>query len=270
MQKGIRMQKGLRRQYYIKYLLALCMIFSFSASSFAKQYVIGVEDVQYYPLFDFKSDKATFTKELLDAFAESKGYTFVYLSLPIKRFDKWLLEHKIDFKFPDNIRWYPDPSLRHKYVFSKPVLRLVAGTTVLKSFLAKDTEEFKSIGTLLGFYPTTWIKQIEAGKVKLHEEVSTKLLVKKLVTGHLDGIDIEPSVIEHYLKELDVKTEIAMIDKRFRYDVYDFHFSTIDHPGVIEEFNTFLRDNPTLVNQLRAKYKIFDHKPFEAPLSQIK
>lgn len=247
----------------------LCSVLPLHVAS-TQEFVIGVEDVQYFPLFDFKSNKNTFSKEVMDAFAKSKGYKFTYLPLPIKRFERWLLEHKIDFKFPDNIRWYPDPSLRSQFTFSDPVLKLVAGTTVLETFLDKDKESFRSIGTLLGFYPTTWIDQIKNGDVILHEEVSTKLLVRKLVEGHLDGIDIEPSVIQHYLKELNVDTNVAVIDKRYRYDVYDFHFSTLDHPEVIKEFNQFIKDEKELINRLKEKYKIIDHLPFERSLSEIK
>lgn len=202
------------KQSFLFLILLLISISIPIQKSNAQEFYVGVEDVPYYPLFEFKSDRNTFSKELLDSFAASKGYTFIYVPLPIKRFDKWLLEEKIDFKFPDNSRWYPDPSLKNKYTFSDSVIKLVAGTTVLKSSLNKSETEFKSVGTLLGFYPTTWIKQIESGQVKLHEDISTKILVRQLLEKHVDGIDIEPSVIQYYLKELGEPLDIAVIDKK--------------------------------------------------------
>lgn len=193
----------------------------------AQEFIVGFEDVAYYPLLDFQSNQQTFSKELLDRFAVSKGYVFTYLPLPIKRFDKWLLEEKIDFKYPDNSRWYPDPELKSQYRFSDSTKTLVAGTTVLKSFLKKDKSEFKSIGTLLGFYPTTWLAQIKSGQVILHEDASTKILIRQLLANNVDGINIEPSVINHYLSELGPPNGEVLIDKRYRYDVYDYHLSTI-------------------------------------------
>jgi len=240
--------------------LIFCVFFQvYNKNAHAQEYIIGVEDVAYYPLFDFKSNKNTFSKELLDKFAASKGYTFVYLPLPIKRFDKWLLEEKIDFKYPDNSRWYPDPNLKNQYSFSHSTIKLVAGTTVLKSFLQKDIAEFKSIGTLLGFYPTTWLEQIKSGQVALYEDVSTKILIRQLISNNIDGIDIEPSVIKHYLTELGHSAKEVVIDKRYRYDVYDYHFSTIKYPKIIKEFNQFLSKNKELIKKMKVKYNIIDH-----------
>jgi len=243
-------------------LIFFCFIQIVNKAALAQEFVIGVEDVAYYPLFDFKSNKNTYSKELLDRFAASKGYTFVYLPLPIKRFDKWLIEEKIDFKYPDNSRWYPDPNLKNKYSFSHSTIKLVAGTTVLKSFIQRDKAEFKSIGTLLGFYPTTWLEQIKSGQVALYEDVSTKILIRQLISENVDGIDIEPSVIKHYLTELGHSGNEVLIDKRYRYDVYDFHFSTIKYPKVINEFNLFLSNNRILIEKLKVKYKILDHSPY--------
>ncbi len=233
----------------------------------AQEFIIGVEDIAYYPLFDFNSNRKTHTTELLDKFAASKGYKFIYLPLPIKRFDKWLFEERIDFKYPDNSRWYPDPSLREKFTFSRSTIKLIAGTTVLKSFLKKNKSEFKSLGTLLGFYPTNWIEQIKNGQVELLEDSSTKILVQQLINGYVDGINIEPSVIQHYLRELGKLSEIAILDKRYKYDVYDFHFSTIKHPEIIKEFDTFLNSNNIFLEELNAKYNIIDHEPYlKSPL----
>ena len=221
-----------------------------------------MEDVPYYPLFDFKSNKQTHTRELLDIFAKSKGYKFTYLPLPIKRFERWLLEERIDFKYPDNERWHGDKTLKEKFYFSKSTLKLVAGTSVLPNFLNKDPKALKSVGTLLGFYPTTWIKRIKSGQVTLHEEVSTRLLVRQILNKHIDSIDIEPSVIRYYLKQLNQPMNAIVIDKRFRYDVYDYHLSTIKYPTIIKEFNLFLKNNQPLLKQLNKKYNIFDYKPY--------
>jgi len=228
----------------------------------AQEFIIGVEDVSYYPLYEFKSNRNTHTRELLDTFADSQGYKFTYLPLPVKRFERWLVEDRIDFKYPDNSRWYANRNTAKNFTFSEPTIKLVAGTSVLKSSLNKSKSEFKSIGTLLGFYPTHWIEPIKNGQVKLYEDVSTKLLVQQLIAGHIDGIDIEPSVIHYYLEELGKPPDTSIIDRKYKYDVYDFHFSTIKHPEIINEFNEFLRNNKVLLEQLNKKYKIMDYRPY--------
>jgi len=247
-----------KNYYLIGCLLALIFVQNLQAQEF----IIGVEDIPYYPLFEFQSNRNTHTKELLDTFAASKGYKFTYLPLPIKRFERWLLEEKIDFKYPDNSRWYADESITKNLTFSQSSVWLIAGTSVLKSSLKKSKFEIKSVGTLLGFYPTTWIDEIKSGQITLYEDASTKILVQKLVAGYIDSIDIEPSVINYYLKELGKATDEIVIDKRQRYDIYGFHFSTIKHPKIIKEFNDFLSNNKVLLEQLNKKYKIIDYKPY--------
>jgi hypothetical protein len=228
----------------------------------AQEFIVGVEDISYYPLFEFQSDRNTHTKELLNTFAASKGYKFTYLPLPIKRFERWLLEDKIDFKYPDNSRWYADDSVTRKLTFSQSSIWLIAGTSVLKSSIKRKKSDLKSVGTLLGFYPTTWIDEIKSGKVELYEDASTKILVQHLIAGHIDSIDIEPSVINYYLKELGQPTDTVVIDRKYKYDVYGFNFSTIKHPQIIKEFDEFLKSNSVLLEQLNKKYNIVDYRPY--------
>lgn len=245
-------------------LLTFISLLTFCTQAFVQQttFRIGVEDVPYYPLFDFKTERNTFSRELLDEFAKQQGYTFIYVPLPIKRFAYWLLENKVDFKYPDNARWYADPTFINNFTFSEATVTLVAGTSVLTSDLNRPVKQFKSVGTLLGFYPTTWINQINAGEVSLHEDPSTLILIKQLLNRDVDGIDIEPSVINHHLNLLGKSSDEISIDRRFEYNIYEFYFSTIKHPKVIDEFNQFLINNQALVEQLKVKYKIIDHRPY--------
>lgn len=173
--------------------------------------------------------------------------------MPIKRFERWLTEEKIDFKYPDNLRWYANPKTTKNSIFSHATIKLVSGTTVLKSSLKKSTAEFKAIGNLLGFYLPTWVEQINSGKVMLYQDASTKILLQQLIAGNIDGINIEPSVISHYLKVLGKPADTIAIDRRFTYQVHDFHLSTIKHPKIIREFNDFLHNNKALLEQLNKK-----------------
>ncbi len=62
-----------------------------------------------------------------------------------------------------------------------------------------------------------------------HEDISTEIQVLQLQAKHIDGIDIERSVIRHYLEQLSESSDVSVIDKRYKFDVYDFYFSTIKH-----------------------------------------
>lgn len=98
--KLIKNRKGILYCIYL-YFLGLGL----SEVAQANTFVIGVEDISYYPYFDFISGNTSFVKALFEQFANDNGYQISYLPLPIKQFRKWLHEENIDFKFPDNTRW---------------------------------------------------------------------------------------------------------------------------------------------------------------------
>ncbi|MDC2888064.1 hypothetical protein [Psychrosphaera algicola] len=243
----------------LKILLAfLALTLPFQCDS--RNFVIGVEDIAYYPLFDFQKDGDSYTKALFTEFGKQSGHTFTYLPLPIKRFNKWLIEDNIDFKYPDNERWNPSGQQVDSFIYSDSTIRLVAGTltAVDRNLTEKDV---KVLGTLLGFYPTQWIEQIKSKQVQLYENSSTLMLLQQVLRGQVDGIDLEPSVVQYHLKKLG-KPGALVVNKNLTYEVYDFYLSTIKHQDIIVEFNQFLKDNQPLLAELRRKFEIVDHRPY--------
>ena len=233
----------------------------------AKTYVIGVEDVPYYPLYDFRNGKVSYASELLNEFARQYNFDIQFMPVPIKRFSRWLIEEQIDFKYPDNVRWNNKLIIDDKrvntdnFIYSDSTIKLVAGTiTPVEKPI--NPNDFKVLGTLLGFHPTQWIKQIENKRVTLYESSSTLVLLQQVLRGQIDGLDIEPSVANHHLKLLGKPGALA-INKNFTYEVYDYYLSTIKHKDVIEQFNQFLKENRSFLEMLREKYEIIDHRPYE-------
>lgn len=221
--------------------------------------VVGVEDVAYFPLYDFLTDSPTFTKELLNEFGTQNNYKFVYYPMPVKRFGMWLFEKDIDLKFPDNERWNESEEVsklaKDKLTYSDTVLNLVAGTiTTDPNF--NTTDDIKILGTLLGFFPTLWLDHITNNSVKLYETSSTLMLLQQLVRGQLDAVNLDPNVVNHYLGKLN-KPKVT-INKNFKYETYSYHLSTRKYPRVIAQFNKFLQNNQSFVEGLKKKYQILE------------
>lgn len=228
-----------------------------------QKFVLGVEDLHYFPLFDFKNAHDTFTTELFSEFGEQYGYQFEYYPMPVKRFGMWLFEQDIDLKFPDNSRWNESEEvnrLSKNITYSKPILHLVAGTITFNEKIKKK-EDVKVLGTLLGFYPTKWIDEIKSGDVVLYESSSTLMLIQQLIRGQLDAIDIEPSVVNYYLNKIR-QNEQALINRNIDYEVYSYHLSSLKHPYLIKDFDEFLVKNSDFVQYLIEKYEIVDHRPY--------
>ena len=112
---------------YIKKLsLSVLLSLTSTTAAFAEEFIIGVEEVSYYPLYDFaanNTNRPSFTKDLLTTFFEQHNYPYRFMALPIKRFNKWYEEKGIDFKFPDNVRWREDKRNKLNITFSESVVK---------------------------------------------------------------------------------------------------------------------------------------------------
>ena len=224
-------------------------------------YIIGVEDVNYFPYFDFSSKNPSFSKDLFDRFAKDSGHQITYLPLPIKQFSKWLFKENIDFKFPDNQRWQEQGlGPEHTLHFSDDILLMTAGTLVMDKNKHKPQSFIVNVGTIIGFQPTLWMEQIARGEVKLIEDRSPKILVKQLVHGIVDGLDIDLAVANYHVKELKLDNKIVLSQKIER-QVFAYKLSSLKYPEVIAQFNRWLAQNEKFVTALKSRYEILAVEP---------
>jgi len=226
--------------------------------TYAQEFIIGVEEVSYYPLYDFSAsntNKPSFCKELLTLFFDQHNYSYRFMALPIKRFDKWYVERGIDFKFPDNFRWRNDKQNKLGITFSQPVIKLMAGSYVLKANAQYKRNDVKKLGTIFGFSPTLWFDKLESNELTLIEESAPFGIIKHLLHNNIDAINIDANVIRHNLKLLGKPKEIVL-NTNIQHEVYSYHFSSIKHPEIIKQFDDFLQNNSELLQQLKKKYGI--------------
>jgi hypothetical protein len=158
----------------------------------------------------------------LDQFAQDNGHKISYLPLPIKQFPKWLYEENSDFKFPDNSRWQERSNIHHlNILFSHEIVAMTARTLVMAKNFHKKEAFFETIGTIAGFHPTLWLKQIEQGKVSIYEDSSPKILVKHLVNGFIDGLNIDLAVANEGLRKLHIQEKVV-INKNLTKQIYSY------------------------------------------------
>lgn len=244
----------------IQFYVTAIAFFGFSLVQ-SKEYVIGVEDISYYPLYDFSADnleRPSFTKELLSTFFRHQGYKFSFVALPLKRFDKWYVEEAIDFKFPDNPRWRSQESKKLNLFYSEPVLQLIAGSYVLNKNKDMPRKDVKRLGTILGFASTLWYDRLDNNTLELTEASSSFSLVKHLLTGNVDVVNIDKNVINYNLKLLKHDASAVVLNPHIIHQHFSYYFSTILHPEIITEFNQFLIEQNQLVSALKLKYAIIE------------
>jgi len=224
-------------------------------------YSIGVENIDYYPHYAFGHRKSSFSKELLELFFKQENIKIKFVPLPIKRFNQWYTKDKIDFKYPDNAEWRTNDSSRFKIIYSDIVISYIAGTVVLNSNANLSTENIKKLGTITGFHPTLWINRINKKETKLVEDNNVISVMRLLIHGIVDGINLDYSVINFHLKQID-KEKLLIMNESLPHKKTNFHLSTVKYPKVIKKFNVFLKNNEALIKRLKNKHGIIDD-PFD-------
>lgn len=246
-----------------RYLCVLLFLAVASSLSFAqaKEFIIGVEDIDYYPLYDFSinnRERESFTKELLSTFFRTHGYQFKFVALPIKRFDKWYEDDGIDFKYPDSPRWRNRITKKLDLTFSQPVLQLTAGSYVLKKNQNRSRNSVKRLGIMFGFFPTLWYDKLQNGTLEKFEAHSSFSLVKHLLHGNVDVIDADNNVINYNLKKLQKNEDEIVLNQHIKHVRYAHHFSTIKHVKIMQEFDDFMVNQSELVANIKKKYNIVE------------
>jgi ABC-type amino acid transport substrate-binding protein len=238
-------------------VLSVLMLLPVSVSVQAEQYVIGVENIEYYPLYAKREGKyAGFARALFDEFAGQSGHKFIYKPLPIKRLFKGFIEGDLDFKFPDSPYWKQDLKKGKKVVYSDSVVEYVDGVLVSPENLGRGKDALKSLGVLRGFTPWDFLDDIKAKKIGLKEVNSLEALIKMTKSKKVDGVYFNVIVANYFQEKTLFDKGGVLFDSSLPHTRSHYYLSTIQHPALIEEFNYFLATNQALVASLKARYGV--------------
>jgi polar amino acid transport system substrate-binding protein len=239
-----------------KQLLTITAALALSMNAFGEDFVIGVEDMKYYPIYDNEAGEYKgYARDLLDQFAKDSGHTFKYSVLPINRLFKALTAGQVDFKFPDNEHWQTDAKKGFNVVYTNGLFTNIDGLHVLPAKAGKGFESIKVIGTILGFTPWPYFDKIQAGQVKVTQNTSADGLINQGMIERVDGVYLSVYVIDYALKQAK-KDGALVFDKTLPYSKDDYKLSTTKYAKVAEDFNTWLAKNQELIVSLKTKYGI--------------
>ncbi|MBU2511038.1 hypothetical protein KJ966_06860 [bacterium] len=242
-----------------KFIIGFFIISFYMMATFAsaenREFIVGVENIEYYPHYDFTKENKGVAKRILDLFAQSKNYHFKYRPLPVKRLFSEFVSLELDFKYPDHPLWQKEIKKNVKVIYSKPVVNIVAGTMVLPENVGRGIDSFKTLGTVLGFTPFHWADLIESKKIIIHEDTDVGRLLLQALMGRIDGADVELSVANYHLRLLD-KQGALLMDPNLPHLIASFHLSTVTHPDIIKELNLFLMQNSSKIAKMKRQFYI--------------
>jgi len=244
-------------------LRALLLILSTLAFSLpAKELVVGVQKIAYYPHYDFTGEQPRgYIYDLLALFSQHSDYKFSYIPLPVKRLHhEMLINQSIDLVYPDNPAWIGARFKGYKLSFSQPLVNILGGTMVLAKNKGKGFTEFNSLTVTHGFTPVEWLKVRPYHPFKLFEVPDAISALKLVAMGRADGADVEYHVAR-YLISQDQSLSDLVLDPDLPFSSAGFHLSSIKQSQLIAELDSFIRQNPAEVRQLKAKHQLMDSLP---------
>lgn len=238
-------------------MLCTLILSSLHFPSLAGNYVVGVEALQYYPLYEGKGNTYKgYARELLDEFAKAKGHKLSYKAVPVKRLFGEFLAGNMDFKYPDNAKWASHMKQGHKVVYSDSTVEYIDGIMAPPAIKGLNIDSFKTIGTLRGFTPWVYMDDISKGTMKLSESDNMKSLISMAESGRIQGAYFNVVVAQYFMKNTMKNAKALVFKEELPHSRDSFSLSTVKHPKVIAEFNAFLKENESLVEKLKEKYQV--------------
>ncbi|MCV2884984.1 hypothetical protein OE749_09775 [Aestuariibacter sp. AA17] len=207
-------------------------------------FIVGVEDIDYYPYYAFVDSPHNngFLRTILEQFGKAHHYQFEFIPLPVKRFDHWYEESKIDFRLPDNPLWHGRE--QQSLIYSAPILTLSTGTVVPKIAQYRPLREFGVIGTITGFVASPhWADMSASNELEIVNDVTVRSLVRLLYEGVIEGIDIDLYTSRYYAREMGFDESQIVYAAHVPSLEVQYYLSTIKHNHVIEEFNQYLNEH---------------------------
>lgn len=224
--------------------------------AYSETYVIGSQNFNYYPHYDFASelDKG-FIWALLEAYSKQSGDEFVYVSLPVQRLQTELVKGTVDVIYPDNPIFRPAALEPENKYYSRDIVETISCVAVKPSFHFTAKDDIQRLSLPKGFSTMDWGGLIPQGSIELIEVASSLQALQYVDKGKADATEVDYFVMEH-LSMNSPSIDRFAVGAHLPKKITEFKLSTIEHRGLIEKIEAFIQSNPEVVENLKVKYGI--------------
>ncbi len=242
-------------------LFVLFPYFPFEKTAFSSgnHFTVGVENISYFPHYAVKNGRYVgLAPDILNAYAQKRGYRFTYEPLPVNRLHRMLHEDKIDFIYPNNPDWLAEMKGKKKIHYSDPVVRVIDGMVLLPEKKGKGIKQLKNVGTVQGFTLPAYEGAIRSGDIEVSESYEFEGLLGAVIKGFVDGAYVTVDSAMYHLKDVLGRPKALVFDPDLPYDVAAHMLSSTLHPEIIPDFNRFLAEEKAMIDALKHQYGIIE------------
>ena len=222
-------------------------------------FVVGVGDYDYLPYTGIVEGKFVgFGAAVLEAFANSKGYSFEYKPLSVPRmFKEFLDDRSVDFMYPNNQYWGGGSLQKKNVIFSEPVVSYIDGVVVLEENKNMTLKELKTLVVMKGFDTLQYRDLARKRKIQIYEHSDVQSLLRMVVGKRMQGAYINPIVAAYQMNTV-MNEKPLYLAVNLPYIESSYLLSTLKYKKVIEEFNEFLIKEKELIKRLKIQYQVED------------
>lgn len=221
---------------------------------------IGVQNFDYFPLYDFTDEQNSSLIEMVVArWAQNREINIEFVPMPAKRLEhEFFVNQRVDWIFPANPRWFKQ--YQTPVIYSTPVVTTLSGTMVLKNRPMDDTSWFTSLSVPFGFTPVKYEELIEQRNIVVFHTPTAEMALQMVLVEHVTGADVEYNVAQHYLSKWPDASPMTIAPLLPRV-LIDFHLAAVAQQRWLEDFNQWQADNPEFMAAARASLNIIEHWP---------
>ncbi len=238
------------------HIILLSLSFSIIINYPSQAITLGVESTNYSPYYYLNSEQQYqgAAREIFDLFSVVNSLDVNYQPMPVPRLFSEFVKGNVDLKFPDNPLWAGSLQSEVKVFYSESIFNVHETLLILKN---KGTEigqkDIKKVGTILGFSVPGIAKSVANKEFETVQTKEVEQLIHMLVSQRVQGVYFNESVAIDLAKRMYPEKQLTTHSQYPPFQ-YAYHLSSINHPELIERFNSFLISHSEQVADIRKRY----------------
>lgn len=245
-------------------LFSFAVYSPFSSACEKSPYLIGVEDIDYSPHYNFvDSSQPSYFQNFIDWLELKTNCKFHNVPLPLKRLKiAFEIPQQIDFIYPDNPNWHTGSkktTRQRPRTFSRPIATALGGTMVAVNNSNITPNKFDVLVFPRGFTPVAWLPLKDEYQISFKEVNDAKAALMMVQAGRATGADIEYNVAQYLIQYHEL--EPMALAKNLPFVPTDFQLSTVDNVEMIEIISRLIEENSDELSRMKQKAGLLEVKP---------
>ena len=200
-----------------------------------------------------------FFQDFIKAFGEKYNYQIKIVEHPVKRLFAEFVNLKLDIKYPDHPKWGEDARKGLNIVYSDPVVSYREGVLVLPENLGKGLDNLKRLSVIRGFSPWPYMDRVKSKSVTLVESSNDETAIRMTLLGRADGSYLSQAAADYTQNQLKLEKKLVF-DTGLPNITDVYYVSTIKHPDVLKQINSFMKEEKAMIEKLKLKHGVQDVK----------